>query len=89
MIKTTLYFPDDIHRELKIRAAKEGTSITDIILEELGFDKLDNIPDKILPKPSLSKETQTRVRKSAPVKVKGVCKHGVMLGVGRCKHGCT
>lgn len=29
--RTTIYLTEELHRELKLRAAKEGTTITDII----------------------------------------------------------
>lgn len=31
-IKATIYLPDDVHRRLKIRAAEERRSMTDLVL---------------------------------------------------------
>lgn len=42
MVKTTLYFPDNIHQELKLNSAKTGKTITALIIEALGYDLKDS-----------------------------------------------
>ncbi len=35
-VKATIYLPDDVHRRLKIRAAEERSSMTDLVLQAIG-----------------------------------------------------
>jgi hypothetical protein len=35
LVKTTLYFPEEIHRALRVEAAKRNTTMTEILLEAL------------------------------------------------------
>jgi len=49
--------PDDLHRDLKIRAAKEGISMSELILREL---------PRIAHRPTLA-EIQERIRRRGPI----------------------
>ncbi len=34
-VKATIYLPEDVHRSLKIRAAEERSSMTDLVLHAI------------------------------------------------------
>ena len=36
--RTTIYLPEDLHRNLKIKAAKQKTTMTDLIIEAIEKD---------------------------------------------------
>lgn len=47
MIKTTLYFPDELHTSLKVEAASQKITMTELIVEILeGRDMLTRLPQK-------------------------------------------
>jgi hypothetical protein len=35
-VKATIYLPEDVHRQLKIRAAQERSSMTELVLRAIG-----------------------------------------------------
>ena len=49
--------PDDLHRALKVRAAREGRTLSDLILSDL---------PRLADKPS-AEDVMTRIRSRAPV----------------------
>ena len=58
-MRTTLNIPDDIYRELKIKAAKKGTTVTSLIVEALGSS--DTKPKKT-PKKEISEDVKKEVK---------------------------
>jgi len=61
------HVPDDTHRKLKARAAREGLSLSDFLLREL---------QALVDRPSLS-ELQARLAARAPVKTRVSAAKGV------------
>lgn len=51
MIKTTLYLPDELHAEIKISAAKQRTSMTELIIKRLS-NRLEDVTKNVKDSPA-------------------------------------
>ena len=60
-MKTTLDLPDDVYRELKIRAAREGATLTKLVTSAL-TSALNRPYDAAAPARALNKRDEQKVR---------------------------
>lgn len=65
--------PDDVHRTLKVRAAAEGTSLSDYVLREVTRLAHSPTPDEL--------DARIRARASAQVTTAEILRRGTSVGV--------
>lgn len=82
MIRTTVYLPDILHKQLRERALAEKTSMAKIIIESLGGVQRSSFKPQIIKTPE---EAIKKVKEFASDFQ--VCSHGARKGL--CRMGCT
>lgn len=60
-VKATIYLPEDVHRRLKIRAAEERSSMTDLVLQAV-TELLDRPPASTSPRSRVPGTPESRSR---------------------------